>query len=582
MPASLVEGNSLLAVDIGAVSTRAAYFDVVEGRYRHIASGQAGSTATAPWQDVALGIREAIADLQGLLGKPLLDDDGRLIMPSHAEFGGVDGFVASLSAGPAIKTLVVGLLSEVSLESAQRLARSTYSRVVETIGMNDRRAADQQVDLIARLSPELILIAGGTENGASRSLQNMIETIGLACYLLPEERRPAILYAGNKELAEDAKASLERLSSGMLLSPNIRPSLDLEDLEPARKDLAALYPQIRKKQVGGVQEMTVSAAGPPLPTAFAQGRIIRFLSTVSERGILGVDVGASATTILAGHQGNLSTSIFPQFGLGESLGGILRHTSLAEISQWLSIDISEDALRDYLYLKALHPGSIPATAEDLAIERALARSVLGLALRAARQDFPRLDAVRPGLLPVFDPIIAAGSVFTGAPRPGQSLLMLLDTLQPAGFCNLLLDQNNLMPAMGAAAELNPLLPVHVIEAGAFMPLASVVTPLSGAAAGSPILRVQLTGSDGSETKVEITQGSIEVLPLPTGRTAELRLQPVGRTNAGFGAGRGYRVEAVNGSALGVVIDARGRPLRLSDDPARRRELHQQWLQAVGG
>jgi hypothetical protein len=33
MPASLIEGNSLLAVDIGTVTTRAAYFDVVEGRY---------------------------------------------------------------------------------------------------------------------------------------------------------------------------------------------------------------------------------------------------------------------------------------------------------------------------------------------------------------------------------------------------------------------------------------------------------------------------------------------------------------------------------------------------------------------
>src|SRR5512143_2341618 len=138
MPASLVEGNSLLAVDIGAITTRAAYFDVVEGRYRHIASGQAGSTATAPWQDVTQGIREAITDLQGLLGKTLLDDDGRLIVPSHPEFGGVDAFVASISAGPAIKTIVVGLLSEVSLDSAQRLARGTYSRVVEAIGMNDR------------------------------------------------------------------------------------------------------------------------------------------------------------------------------------------------------------------------------------------------------------------------------------------------------------------------------------------------------------------------------------------------------------------------------------------------------------
>jgi hypothetical protein len=160
--------------------------------------------------------------------------------------------------------------------------------------------------------------------------------------------------------------------------------------------------------------------------------------------------------------------------------------------------------------------------------------------------------------------------------------MLLDALQPVGYANMLLDQGNLLPAMGAAAEFNPLLPVHVIEAGAFMPLASLVAPLSGAAQGSIILKAQLVGSDGSDLSVEVKQGSLEVLPLPIGQTGELHLKMSGRTDAGFGAGRSYRVEAVNGSALGVVIDARGRPLRLDTDAVRRRELLNSWLGALGG
>lgn len=582
MPTSLIEGNSLLALDVGTVNTRAAYFDVVEGRYRHIASGQSASTAAAPWRDVTLGIREAILDLQLLLGKPLMDEDQRLILPSQPEMGGADTFVVTLSAGPPIKTVVVGLLSEVSLDSAQRLARTTYARVVEAIGMNDRRSADEQVDTIVRLAPDLILVAGGTQNGASRSLQKMIEIIGLACYVLPEDKRPAVLYAGNQELADEARAALEPLTSGLQISPNIRPSLEVEDLDPARKDLAVLASQIRKNQLGGVDALATTAGSAPLPTSFAQGRVIRFLSNISDKGILGVDLGASGTTVLAGYRGAMSTGVFPQFGLGESLGGLLRHTTLAEISQWLPIEIPDEVLRDYLYLKALQPGSLPATPDDLAMEQALARVNLTLALHAARPDFPRIPARRGGLLPTFDPIIAAGSVFTAAPTPGQSLLMLLDALQPSGYANVLLDQGNLMPAMGAAAELNPLLPVHVIEAGAFMPLATVVAPLSGAAHGSTILKAQLAGSDGTDTSVEVKQGSIEVLPLPIGQTGKLHLKTSGRTDAGLGAGRSYRVEAVNGSALGVVIDARGRPLSLDADAARRRELLQDWLLTLGG
>ena len=38
---------------------------------------------------------------------------------------------------------------------------------------------------------------------------------------------------------------------------------------------------------------------------------------------------------------------------------------------------------------------------------------------------------------------------------------------------------------------------------------------------------------------------------------------------------------VAGGALGVIIDARGRPLELSNDPAHRRELNQKWLYDIG-
>jgi hypothetical protein len=73
MPSSLVDGNSLLAVDVGAANTRAVLFDVVEGEYRFIASGVAPSTAEAPFRDVIEGVRNAVASLQSVLGRSLLD-----------------------------------------------------------------------------------------------------------------------------------------------------------------------------------------------------------------------------------------------------------------------------------------------------------------------------------------------------------------------------------------------------------------------------------------------------------------------------------------------------------------------------
>jgi len=41
------------------------------------------------------------------------------------------------------------------------------------------------------------------------------------------------------------------------------------------------------------------------------------------------------------------------------------------------------------------------------------------------------------------------------------------------------------------------------------------------------------------------------------------------------------VAAISGSALGIIIDARGRPLRLPNEPQERQQLLWDWLVALG-
>jgi hypothetical protein len=492
--------------------------------------------------------------------------------------------VATISAGPAIKTAIVGLLNDVSLQSVNRLARSTYTRVMENIGVNDRRKPEEQIDGILRLEPDLILIAGGTNNGATRSVQKIIDIIGLACYLMPPENRPTILYAGNQAVAQDVTASLSGLSASFHVSPNIRPSLDVDDLQPASRELANAFMQIRRNKLGGVEELYSWSGGNLLPTAYAQGRLIRFMSQAyhSNKGILGVDIGASATTIAAGFQGELTLGVYPQFGLGEHLSGLLRYTSLDDIMRWLPLDIPEKIVRDYLYQKSTYPDSMPATLEDMAIEQAITRQVLRLAMGTINKDIPS-DVHRsfPGWLPYFEPILVGGSAITNAATIGQGLLMLLDGIQPVGITTIILDQNHLLPGIGAAAGINPILPVQILESGAFMGLASVVAPISNARPGTPILRGRLVTREGSEYKFEVNQGTLDVLPLPSGQVGQLYLEPLHRADVGFGPGRSGDVQ-VSGTLVGVVIDARGRPLQLSKESGRRREMIKKWIWTLGG
>jgi hypothetical protein len=498
----------------------------------------------------------------------------------------VDALVATLSAGPTIKTVIVGLLQDVSLESARRLTASTYARVVDTIGLNDHRKPEQQIDSLLRQRPELVVITGGTDGGASRSIQKLLEPIGLASFLLPEEKRPAVMYAGNQKMEEEVKSLVGSLAASLHFTSNVRPSLETEDLDPAERELAHMIIGIRKRQLKGVETVDLWTGGHLLPTAYATGRMVRFLAKVygSNKGILSVDIGASAATIAAGFKGSSTLKVFPQFGLGENLMELSNYTSLEDILRWSSVDISTGVLRDYLHQKSLHPSAIPATKEDLAISQAIARQALFLSMLAARRDFPRNIAyIKPTLTPLFEPILAGGSARADASRPGQSLLLLLDSIQPVGLTTVILDQNNLLPLLGAAAGQNNLLPVQVMESGAFLSVGTVVSPVVSASFGAPILRARLTYENGTEARVELKSGAIETLPLNSGEAGKLTVQLLRGADIGFGPGRAPREPiSVAGGALGLVLDGRGRPINLPADAGRRRELIKKWNWSMGG
>ena len=184
-------------------------------------------------------------------------------------------------------------------------------------------------------------------------------------------------------------------------------------------------------------------------------------------------------------------------------------------------------------------------------------------------------------MPPMELILASGAVLANAPRPGQAALALLDALQPVGICSLTLDTQGMAAPLGAVAQVQPLATVQVIEAGMFRELGSVVVPHGQARSGEVILNLKMVYESGSELEVEVEYGSLEVLPLPPGQSAELHLRPQKRFDVGAGPGRSWR-RRVYGGAVGLIIDARGRPLDIPTDPAERAHKIQQWLWDMGG
>jgi hypothetical protein len=578
MMTSLVNSDTLLVVDIGTIKTRALLFDVIDGRYRFITAGSATTTLGLPYFDAGEGVRRALNHLAEVTGRIFLGEDGNLITPSRPDSSGVDAFALTMSAGPPLKVVAVGLVQEVSIESACHLAETTYANVVSTLSLNDRRTQEARIDTILQARPDLIIMAGGMEGGASLSVRKLLEAAGLASYLMPKGQRPHILFAGNQQMQSEVEESLAGVGD-IYLAPNIRPTWEMEQLAPAQKQITNIFRKIRSKQVLGIRELDSWSNGKMIPTSLAFERVIRFLSQIYDpsKGVLGIDIGASSTTITTAFTGKSSLGVYPQFGLGTNLPMLLRLSKIEDITRWLSEDIPTDSLLDYIYNKAAFPASLPVTVEDLSIEQALARQVMQLSIKKISRTFPRkITPYGTEVLPWFEPIMVTGSVLTQASTPGQTLLMVLDGIQPCGVTTILLDQNNLVSALGAAADSNPVLAVQVLGSNTILNLGAVIAPIGNAKVGTSILRIRITYSDGREANKEIKYGSLEIIPLPLREAATLRLQPLHRFDVGMGPGRGGRLQVVGGS-LGIVIDARGRPLPLYTDPVRRREKMKKWL-----
>jgi hypothetical protein len=574
--------ESLLAIDIGAVNTRAFLFSITEGMYRYLATGVVPTTYGAAFNNnLGIGISQAIERLQEITGRVFIGKEGGLAIPTQADGTGVDALVTTLSVGPAIKTVVVGLLADVSLESAQRLAASCYTQVAGTIGLSDRRSTEMQIETIIRAQPDLVIISGGTDGGASRSVMKLVDTVGLACQLLPDSSRPPVVFSGNQSLTEQVKVRLEPVTSTLITS-NIRPSISLEDLSQAQEVMNETVTSLRMHQFSGLQDFVSKN---PLLSAFCFGRIIRFLSQAYDpaKGVLGIDLGASSTVVASGQAGILAMDVLVSLGMGDGMTGLQSQAKLAEIAQWMPVAVTDEAISNYIYNKPLNPGSIPVTLEDLAIEQAAARVILHSAIREASNRFPTLG-YNPsvGLISQYEPILASGSILTQAPTQGQALLMLLDGLQPTGITTVVLDQNNLATVLGAAGSITSLLPVQVLESGAFLNLGTVISPVSTAKSGSTILKIHTTLPDGEENRYEIKQGTLTVLPIQNGQRARLSIEVSHDTNIGMKRpGVGGSINVVGGS-LGTVIDARGRPIVLPNDITRRRELVRKWLWTLGG
>ena len=464
--------------------------------------------------------------------------------------------------------VVAGVVEEMTAASAQRAALGAGAVVMETFAANNARAPHEKIELIRHLRPDMVLLAGGTDGGNQKHVVEMAQLFAAAdarprlgnAYDLP------VIYAGNNQ----ARQHIENILGGKValdIVDNLRPSLEEENLQPARLKIQAQFLEHVMAHAPGYPNLMKMVDHPIMPTPAAVGSIIKRLADKYNANVLGVDIGGATTDVFSVFSGIYNRTVSANYGMSYSISNVLADAGIENVKRWVPFEISSSELGNRIKNKMIRPTSIPYLPEDLQLEQALCREALRLSLEQHKLLATGLKGLQKdsdiGAMfnqqqesclidtRALDIIIGSGGVLSHAPKRSQAAMMMLDAFKPQGITKLYVDSIFMMPQLGVLGEVFPEIATAVFEKDCLIELGTAVSAYGDMMPNQLIV----TGKIGDD-EFELHSGELKILPLAKGCNASAELRPARHIDVGAGVGKVWRGQ-LNGGEVGIMLDGRG-------------------------
>ena len=144
----------LLLIDFGSTYTKLTAVDLKKLEI----AGTADSITTVD-TDIMEGFNKAFKILKRMIGNDIRFEEK----------------LASSSAAGGLRMVAVGLVPELTAEAARLAALKAGAKVV---GVFSCKLSESDLDTIENLSPDIILLAGGTDGGNKECIINNAGTLG--------------------------------------------------------------------------------------------------------------------------------------------------------------------------------------------------------------------------------------------------------------------------------------------------------------------------------------------------------------------------------------------------------------------
>jgi hypothetical protein len=394
---------------------------------------------------------------------------------------------------------------DASRRAVARVTLASGAELGAVMPIDDPRSFVDLAQALRDAAPDVVLVRPGSARDIA-ALSVLLEALRLGC----GSQRPAPRIVA---LAEPRIA--ERLRG--VASPFPFESF-ADDVEAIR--------MLRDRRRGDTEELVLRDE---LMEDAARG-----LASSSRADALVVDVAERTTSlVLARADGRIDAAHLFPLGPGAAADRVVARAGIDRVRRWLTWPIDAPALLERVYNRARWAGALPPTRLALLLEMALAREAIAHALRDAEYAGLDVAAMRaaPSIL-----VTGRAALF---PRASQSLLVLVDGLEPTGVTTVFRE-----PDAGPAER-----------------IALVVSLSLRRQAKLRFVRA------GGRTEQRVTRGWFGLIPM----SGDVAVTASGAPVRGHG----------QAGTLGILIDARGRPLALPLRDGERIPLLSRWHVNVG-
>lgn len=282
--------NHILLIDFGSTYTKITAVDIDN----EIVLGTARGITTVE-TDIMNGLNQAI--------------DALFLKTGKLKFSKVLG---CSSAAGGLKMVAVGLVPELTAEAAKRAALGAGAKIM---GVYGNELNEYEIQEIAQLQPEIILLAGGTNGGNKEVILHnarMLTTLG---------KDIPVIVAGNKSVAPQVVRTLLEAMTEVVHTENVMPKLNELNIEPARETIRSVFLR-RIVEAKGLNKANQFVDDVVMPTPAAVLKAAELLSkgTEYESGLgdlMVVDIGGATTDVYSIAKGDPTKTNVALRGLPE-------------------------------------------------------------------------------------------------------------------------------------------------------------------------------------------------------------------------------------------------------------------------